>query len=109
MSQATTRRWETMKTDESRQVEDVLRKVFPNTDAYRFNSASIRVRVTDDRFDGKSAEERDAMVEPILEQLPEPIQAQIMNLLTLSPKETGGSFKKFLASEEFEDPSSSTL
>jgi stress-induced morphogen len=110
MSQGTTHRWEAMRTDESRQVEDVLRKVFPNTDAYRFNSASIRVRVIDPQFEGKTTEERDAMIEPLLEQLPEPIQRDIMNLLTLSPSETSSSFnRKSLVNLEFEDPSRSML
>jgi hypothetical protein len=109
MSQATTRRWEAMRTDETREVEDVLRKVFPNTDAYRFNSASIRVRVIDPRFDGLSTEERDAMVEPLLEQLSEGIQADIMNLITLSPSETAGFSRQSLMNLEFEDPSPSML
>ena len=109
MSQATAHRWEALRTDDSRLVENMLRKEFPRTDAYRYNSASIRVRVIDPRFKGKSIEERDAMIEPLLNQLPEPIQADIMNLLALDPDETSGSFKKDLANEEFEDPSPSLL
>jgi stress-induced morphogen len=109
MSQGTTHRREGMRTAESRQVEDVLRTVFPDADAYRYNSASIRVRVIDPRFEGKSTEERDAMVEPLLEGLPEQIQADIMNLLTLSPSETTIPSRKSLANEEFEDPSPSML
>ena len=73
MSNVTTPRWETLRTSETRRVEEILREEFPNTDAYRYNSASIRVRVIDHRFEGKSTEERDAMVEPILEKLPEAI------------------------------------
>ena len=46
------RRWEAMRTDESRQVEDLLRKEFPKTDVYRYNSASIRIRVIDPQFEG---------------------------------------------------------
>jgi stress-induced morphogen len=109
MSQGTTRRWEAMKTDETRHVEEVLRRQFPQTDAYRYNSASIRVRVIDPRFEGKSAEERDALVEPLLATLDEATQADIMNLLTLTPDEAKGSFRYFLANEEFEDPSPSRL
>jgi len=74
MSQTTTPRWRTMQTEESREVESVLRPEFPGTDAYRYNSASIRVRVVDPRFEGRSHEERDAMVEPLLDRLPESIQ-----------------------------------
>ena len=109
MSQGTKRRWEEMRTDETRHVEEVLRKVFPGTDAYRYNSASIRVRVIDDRFEGKSTDERDALIEPLIEQLPRATQADVMNLLTLAPHETSDSFKKSLANQEFEDPTDSML
>ncbi len=109
MSQGTKPRWKKMRTDESREVERVLREKFPDTDAYRYNSASIRVRIVDPRFDGKSTEERDAMVEPHLEKLPERTQADIMNLVTLYPDETTKSFKALIANREFEDPSKSML
>jgi hypothetical protein len=110
MSQATRPRWEALRTEETRHVEDVLRERFPGTDAYRFNSASIRVRVIDSRFEGKSTEERDALVEPVLEQLPEATQADIINLLTLTPEEATGPFnRRSVINLEFEDPSSSDL
>jgi hypothetical protein len=109
MSQATAPQWHAMRTDESDQVEEVLRPFFPNTDAYRFNSASIRIRVIDPRFEGKSNEERDSMVEPLLSQLPESIQADIMNLLTMTPDEVTNSLRKQFANLEFEDPSRNML
>jgi hypothetical protein len=109
MSKKTKGRWEARKTAETRKVEKVLRKEFPRTDAYRYNSASIRVRIIDPRFEGKSDEERDAMVEPLLEQLPEGTQADIMNLITLSPGEAAQSTKASLINSEFEDPTPSTL
>jgi broad-specificity NMP kinase len=88
MTQATAKPWEDKRTDESRRVEDVLRKAgFAEVDAYRYNSASIRVRVIDPRFDGLSAEARDAMVEPHLATLPERTQADIITLLTFAPSE----------------------
>jgi hypothetical protein len=102
-------RWETMRTDESRQVEELLRKGFPNADAYRYNSASIRVRVIDPRFEGLDIDERDAMVEPLLKQLPEETQADIMTLITLSPSEAANPTKLSLVNLEFEDPSPSML
>jgi len=102
-------RWEKMRTDESRKVEEVVRKEFPQTDAYRYNSASIRVRIIDPRFEGKSDEERDAMVEPILARLPEAVQADIMNLITLFPDETKKSSRAAFLNAEFEDPSPSSL
>lgn len=98
-----------MRTPETRAVEKLLRKVFPGTDAYRYNSASIRVRIVDRRFQGKSIEERDALVEPLLEELDEATQADIMNLLTLYPDETSKSHQAFAANEEFEHPSPSSL
>ena len=54
-------------------------------------------------------EERDALVEPLLKQLPEEIQADIMNLITLSPSEAKNSRKLSLVNLEFEDPSPSML
>jgi stress-induced morphogen len=109
MSQTTAPRWQALRTAESRAVEDLLRKEFTNVDAYRYNSASIRVRVIDPRFAGKSPEERDAMVEPFLDRLPEDIQADIMSLLTFAPGETEGSLRDRLANLEFDDPSPSML
>lgn len=101
--------WQKMRTDETRAVEKTLRGAFPQTDAYRYNSASIRVRVIDSRFEGKSIEERDAMVEPLLEELPEKTQADIMNLITLYPNETTESLRALMINTEFEDPSPSML
>jgi len=94
-------------------VEDVLRRAgFDQVDAYRYNSASIRVRVIDRRFEGLPPERRDAMVEPHLEQLPERTQADIMNLFTFAPSEleqTPTTLKEFMMNTEFDDPSPSML
>ena len=109
MSQQIASRWQSMRTDETRKVEALLRKHFPKTDAYRFNSASIRVRIIDDRFVGKSPEQRDAMVEPFLLKLPENSQADIINLLTLTPAEKKKSSGKYLLNAEFEEPTPSGL
>jgi hypothetical protein len=99
-----------MRDNDSRLVEEVLRKGgFPRTDAYRYNSASIRVRVIDPRFEGVPMERRDVLVESLLEQLPEEIQADIMNLVTLAPGEMTKRFRGWFANEEFEDPSPSML
>jgi stress-induced morphogen len=99
-----------MRDADSLEVERVLREEFPETDAYRYNSASIRVRVVDPRFEGKSDEERDSMVERYLDRLPENLQADIMNLLTFAPGEAEeGSLRDRLMNLEFEDPSPSTL
>ena len=105
--------WEAKRTDETRQVEDVLLNAgFQQANAYRYNPASIRVRVIDSRFEGLPAEKRDAMVEPHLEKLPERTQADIMNLFTFAPSElqqTPKSFRQFLLNTEFDDPSPSIL
>ena len=105
--------WQDKRTDETRHVEEVLRGAgFEQVDAYRYNSASIRVRVVDPRFEGLSAEARDALVEPHLEQLPDQTQADLIYLLTIAPSElegTGRKFKHALMNAEFEDPSPSML
>lgn len=105
MSRETVPRWKRMRTAESRKVEHVLRADFPQSDAYEFNSASIRVRVVDEKFRGKSPEQRDGTVEVLLKKLPKAIQAKIINLLTLAPDECAES----LRNHEFEDPSRSML
>jgi hypothetical protein len=109
MSKNVTSRWEEMRTPETRMVERTLRSEFPGTDAYRYNSASIRIRVVDARFKGKSSEERDAMVEPLIEKLPRKTQADIMNLITLYPGEADDTTRAGMANMEFEDPSPSIL
>jgi len=111
MTRTITPHWEAKRTDETRLVEDTLRQGFERVDAYRYNSASIRVRVIDSRFEGLSPEKRDAMVEPHLEQLPERTQADIMSLFTFAPSElqTPKSLREFMKNTEFDDPSPSML
>jgi hypothetical protein len=103
--------WESKKTEETRLIEDTLRKEFRDVEAYRYNSASIRVRVIDPRFAGKTIGERDAMVDPFLNQLPEETQSEILLLLTLTPDEAarGASSRHSLVNLEFEDSSRSLL
>ena len=105
--------WEAKRTDETRHVEETLRKAgFDQVDAYRYNSASIRVRVIDPRFEGLKDEARDAMVEPILEELPEQTQVDIIELYTFAPSELLPSpriRKEFMLNAEFDDPSPSML
>ncbi|MBS0207821.1 MAG: hypothetical protein JSS27_02605 [Planctomycetes bacterium] len=109
MSSQTEPRWHAMRSDRSREVEAALRGTFPETDAYEFNSASIRVRVVDQRFHGLSDEQRDSMIEPILATLPEEVQADIVNLLAIAPDEISGFSRFSLRNLEFEDPSQSRL
>jgi stress-induced morphogen len=113
MTHTTACTWEDKRTGETHMVEDLLRNAgFETVDAYRYNSASIRVRVIDKRFEGMSTENRDAMVEPHLEQLPERRQADIISLFTFAPSElhqTPKLSRGFLMNREFEDPSPSIL
>jgi hypothetical protein len=113
MIKTTTPTWEAKRTDETRTVEDVLQRAgFEQVDAYRYNSASIRVRVIDRRFEGMPREQRDGMVEPHLEQLPERTQADIVTLFTFAPSETQHTpktFREFMLNSEFEAPSPSML
>ncbi len=96
------------KTPETEEIERLLKGTFPGTEVYRYNSASIRVRIVDERFKGKPASERDAMVEPLLARLPEDTQADITMLLLLVPDEAEGSPRSLLYLE-FEHPSPSLL
>lgn len=113
MTNSSTRPWEPKRTDETRQVEAVLEAAgFDQVDAYRYNSASIRIRVIDARFEGLSTEKRDGMIEPVLDQLPERTQADIVNLFAFAPSEVEQSpetSRAFLLNTEFVDPSPSML
>jgi len=94
-----------VQTDETKQIEDAIRQAFPDVHAYRYNSASIRVRVIDERFRDKSKAERERMVDPVVAQLPDEIQSDITVLLLLAPQETTTS----LMNLEFERPTPSRL
>lgn len=74
-------------------------------DVYRYNSASIRIRIVDDCFKGKSLVEREEMVLPLIRKLPKKTQSDITVLLLLAPEEVSGS----LMNLEFEDPTPSRL
>lgn len=104
--------WEPMRTAETRSIEAFLGQHFVTVNAYRFNSAVIRLRVIDPRFEGLSRERRDALVEPYLEQLPPETQRDILTLITFAPADLErppATFKQFMVNAEFEDPSPSML
>lgn len=104
--------WDAKRTPETRKVEEVLRPHFQQVDCYRYNSASIRVRVIDPQFEGKKAGDRDAMVEGFLDQLPPETQQDIVTLLTFSPSEmtrAPSTFREYMLNTEFEQPSPSML
>jgi stress-induced morphogen len=106
---ATNSEWEARKTNETRNVENILRKHFESVDAYRYNSASVRVRIIDPKFKGLSREERDDLVEPTLDLLPEDTQADIINLVLLYPGEEHDSFRANMMKLDFEHPLESML
>lgn len=96
----------------SAQILDVLRQHYlpkhpaAKVDAYRYNSASIRVRVIDRGFAKTDMTERDEEVWDILnEHLSEDVLSQISLLLLLTPEET----KSSLMNQEFEHPAPSRL
>jgi stress-induced morphogen len=111
MTTAITPPWEAKRTPETRRVEDLLRQHFKQADSYRYNSASIRIRVIDPRFEGMPRDKRDAMVEPYLDTLPSETQRDIVTLLTFAPSElnqTPKTFSEYL-NTEFENPRPSML
>ena|SRR5947209_2980292 len=112
MTTSTTKAWESKRTDETRKIEAILGSVFDQADAYRYNSASIRVRVIDRRFEGMPREKRDAMVEEQIDKLPPETQRDIVTLFTFAPSELSSppkNFREFMLNTEFDDPSPSTL
>jgi stress-induced morphogen len=112
MTTLTAQSWEAKRTSETRMVEDLLRQHFEQADSYRYNSASIRVRVIDSRFEGMPREKRDAMVEQYLDTLPPETQRDIVTLFTFSPAEiqrTPTTFREYMLNTEFADPSPSLL
>jgi hypothetical protein len=82
-------------------------KAHPGADieVYRQNSVSVRVRVIDPHFEGKSRAQREEELWNGLEQLPEEVAAELSVLLLLTPKEA----KVSLASLDFEHPIPSKL
>lgn len=108
-----TTKWESKRTDESRMVETKLLEAgFQRVDAYRYNSASLRVRIVDERFEGVDREGRDAMVETYIDSLPTNTQADIVNLVLVTPSELDApseTFRGFMLNTEFDNPSPSML
>ena len=108
MTTAAAPAWHSKRTEETQMVEEVLKQGgFDTVDAYRFNSASIRVRVIDRRFEGLPREKRDALVEEYLDKLPPDTQRDIVTLFTFAPSElalTPTTFREFMLNNEFDDP-----
>lgn len=113
MTQTAAPAWHSKRTEETSMVEETLKKAgFEQADAYRYNPASIRVRVIDRRFEGMSRDKRDGMVEEVLDKLPEDTQRDIVTLFTFAPSELHQSpktLREFMLNTEFDDPSPSVL
>lgn len=74
-------------------------------DVYRYSDVSIRVRVVDRDFSGRSRAEREDDLWAIIEKLPEEVVSEISLLLLLTPDEA----KKSFANMEFDNPVPSRL
>ena len=93
-----------------RQILDALKNyetAHPDAEieAYRQNSVSVRIRILNRAFAGKSRVDREEEVWAVLDQLPEECASEISLLLLLTPEEAKSSF----ASIEFDDPEPSRL
>jgi hypothetical protein len=87
---------------------DAYETAYPGAEAalYRQNSASVRVRVIDRRFEGMTKSRRHAHVWDFLAaRVPEDALADVSVVLALPPAELGTSFANF----EFEQPMPSRL
>ena len=97
-----------VKTPETRTIEEWLNKQgYAAAEAYRYNSASIRVRVVDSRFSGKSLTKREELVFPLIEQLPEDIFCDVTMLLLVTPEELNEPYN--LVNLEFDHPQPSSF
>lgn len=95
-------------TPETEDVEKVFRNHgFADVKSYRHSSASIRLRIRDERFRGLSRVARMEMLEPIIDTLPEETRQDLIFVLPIAPGEENREFR--LMSIEFEDPRRPTL
>lgn len=78
---------------------------------YRYNSASIRIRIVDSMFEGLSEDERENIAYSYIDQLPDSIANDITLLLLFTPDEIANPETTIfgLANLEFDDPRLSRL
>jgi stress-induced morphogen len=84
-------------TKETQMVEKLVDEYFPHClkdvpRAYRYNPASIRIRIIDKQFAGLNDPKRLRLVRPLLQTLPEKTQADIVFLVLLTPDEAKDSW-----------------
>ena len=101
-----------LKTAETKKIEKLLLKHFPDhlagfpPTAYRYNRASIRIRVVSPIFTDLDLVQRDELVYPILKKnLPEETWQDISVILLLSPEEVEHSPGNL----EYENPTPSRI
>lgn len=74
---------------------------FPDTQAYRYSSASVKVRVRDERFRSMSRTARMDLLEAVIETLSEDQQQELIFVLPIAPgEEQLGPFRRL--NDEFE-------
>lgn len=100
------------KNRETALVEKLLQERFPNfpqqfpPEAYRYNPASIRVRIVNEIFHGLDRIQREELVIPVLKRnLPEETWWDVTMILMLTPDEVEES----RANREFEHPTPSRI
>jgi hypothetical protein len=76
-----------------------------NIELDRRNNVSVRIRIIDQDFRGKSRAEREKEIWPLFDVLPEDAVADITMLLLITPEEQEES----LASFEFDHPTKSRI
>lgn len=100
--------WEAQRTEETRQVEAAFKAAgWLGVDAYRYNSASIRLRVIDNRFEGVDRFHRIPMLDACLDKLPLETQSDLVVLFVFAPsdlQETWQTYRFCQSNKEFESP-----
>lgn len=94
--------------ERTQRVEEFFRSHgFSNAECYQRTGYNflLRLRIIDPSFRGMSRLQREAVIEPLIEELPDDLQSDITLVVLLSPGEEADS----LANLEFEKPSPSLL
>lgn len=80
--------WEALRDADSQLTERTLCDAgWERVAAFRYNAASIRVRVVDRRFEGLSRQQRIELVEPTVATLPVAVQSSIVAVWVFTPQE----------------------
>lgn len=93
------------KKDKESIVQEQLDQAFEKVEVRRYNSVSIRVRITDPSFAGKPWDERERAVHAVISKMPPDVQTDITMLILNAP----GEIQNPLLNYEFEHPSKDRL